>query len=115
MLGRPSSDKELANLERRRRRMSSQAQLGGLSPSTALSSHATSKTETPATRKVEGQGRKEQGDAESINTTRKGSRASRAIDMRKAVLTSVAENILSNVSSSSDMAQMTTRGRIEKY
>ena len=69
------SDTEFANLERRRRRMSAQAQLEGLSPDTALSSHAITSRERTEARGFERQVREEQEETESITTTRKAYRA----------------------------------------
>ena len=82
--------------------MSSQGQLEGLSD-TAFSQRTT-------TGKGKAQASEE---TESINTTRKGYGASRAIGCIK--LTMVLEKILSNVSPSPDKSKMTSRGKIEKY
>ena len=103
------TDREMANLERRRKRMSSQAQLGGLSPDTAFSPQTTSTTQRAETRKFEAQ-----GETESINTTRTGHRASRAIVCGTLTFL-VLVNILSNASPTPDPSQMTARGKIEKY
>ena len=78
---RDLSDTELANLERRRRRMSAQAQLGGLSPDTALSSHAITTMERSEARGLQGPIHKEAEETESIRTTRKAYRASRISDV----------------------------------
>ena len=63
------TDTELANLERRRRRMSSQAQLEGL-PNTAFS---------PSTTTGKGKAQASE-ETESINTTRKGYRSQELSD-----------------------------------
>ena len=107
------TETEMANMERRRRRMSSQAQLGGLSPNTALTSHTTSTTERTEARDFEEQIRKKQKKAETIRTTRMAYRASR--DIECVMLTLMLENVLSHASPTSDPAKMTSRGRIEKY
>ena len=110
---RDLSDTELANLERRRRRMSAQAQLGGLSPDTALSSHAVTTVERTEARGVQGSIRREPEETESIRTTRKAYRASRISGC--VALTLMAENILSNAFTTADKSKMTGRGRFEKY
>lgn len=72
--GRQFTDTELANLERKRRRMSAQGQIEGLSSNTASSSHFPTNQEKAQAKKVE-----ERDETESIQTTSKGYRAPSAI------------------------------------